>query len=169
MLIYLVRHAIAVERGTPGIDDDARPLTDKGRRRMKQVVAGLKRLGVSFDSIWTSPLIRARQTAELLTGLLKSGGGCRVVDALASGGDPNEVLKVLREANSQGSLALVGHEPDIGELCGLLLTGVIESPVVFRKGAVACLEMVPADSSSRGRLLWHMQPRALRRLVPPAK
>ncbi len=162
MFIYLVRHAIAVERGTPGFSDEARPLTPKGRQRMKEIVRGLGRLNVAINEVWTSPLVRARQTAEVFAGQRGFDGAIRDVESLSPGGDAVELLALIRAAAGIEGLALVGHEPDLGELCGRLVTGNSDSIAVFKKGSVACLKVVELEPSIRTQLLWLMQPRELR-------
>ncbi|MBX3394415.1 MAG: phosphohistidine phosphatase SixA [Phycisphaerae bacterium] len=164
MLLYLVRHAIAVERGDSTYSDGERPLTEKGARRMCRVVRGLARLGVHLDAIWTSPLVRAIQTAEILATLPRFTGKMTVDKALAPGGDADALISDVGHSGNVGALALVGHEPDLSELCGRLITGRSESVVALRKGAVACVEIVEFEPAVRGVLQWLMQPGALRRI-----
>lgn len=164
MQLYLVRHAIAEDRGLPGVADEDRKLTDKGIRRMKRNVRALSALGVRIGEIWTSPLVRARQTAELLARLRGFEGDVREVDALRPGGDFNELAASLGESVNGRSLALVGHEPDLSELAAWLLSGRAESFVEMRKGGAACFEVEGAVSPGCARLAWLMPPRVLRRL-----
>lgn len=152
MELYLVRHATALE-GTP---DDARPLSDQGRQRFAEVVKGLKKLGVELDRIYHSPKLRAVQTADLLTPILR--GKTEVTPYLAD--VPSlELLKLI-----QGSkVALVGHEPWISDLCAWLLTGEKQGyRFPFKKGGVAHLE---GEAKPGGMLLLaFLPPRVLRNL-----
>ena len=83
--LYLVRHAIAADRGSDWPDDSKRPLTEQGISRFKDAVKGLRRLDVEIDEIFTSPLVRARQTAELLAAGLEGKSPVKTLDALAPG------------------------------------------------------------------------------------
>src|SRR5688572_18099957 len=93
--LYLVRHAIAAERGEDWPDDDKRPLTERGISRFKESIAGLKWLDVVVDEIFTSPLVRAKQTADLLAAGLSGKPPVKILDALAPGHPPNSVLAQL--------------------------------------------------------------------------
>lgn len=162
MEICLVRHAIAVERGTPEYEDDfQRPLTAQGRTRMEEAAAGLKRL-FTPQVVLTSPLVRAAETAEILRkayGL----GKARECEALATG-DHDGVLAALEEADA-GSVILVGHEPWTSELLSYLLTG--ERPgmsAVFKKGAAALVRCASDPAPGNCWLEWLVQPGTLRKL-----
>ena len=89
MELYLLRHALAVDRGTPGYEDDSRrPLTAGGRKQMKRGVKGMKALGLSFGWIFSSPFLRARETAEIVGKALKMEDRLKFSEHLAAGGDP---------------------------------------------------------------------------------
>ncbi len=131
--LYLIRHAIA-EPFTPGRSDESRALTPKGRARFRRCVKGLRSLGVGFELLLHSPLLRAVQTAEELNRLV--GDRTEETSLLARAPSP-ELLSLFAE---EGSAALVGHEPWMSDLCALLLTGGEGLPQVgFKKGAVAWL------------------------------
>lgn len=163
MLLYLVRHAIAEELGA-GKPDAERGLTDKGRARMIRAAQGLRKIDVKLELILTSPLKRARQTAEIIA---QSLGGVELTELpeLVPSGEPKALLEALKPYRRRESIALVGHQPLLGQFASLLLVGshnLVE--LDFRKGAVACLE---ADLSHVGgaqhfTLRWHLSPRILR-------
>lgn len=160
--LYIVRHAIAAQRGPAWPDDSKRPLTERGVERFKEVVGGLVWLGVQIDVILTSPLVRAKQTAEFLSSGMPAKPPVKMVDALAPGHAPGEVMdQVAREARGKAHVAVVGHEPDLGELAAHLLGA--KRPVPFKKGGVACIDM-DAFSSRGGTLAWLMPPKALRKI-----
>jgi phosphohistidine phosphatase len=160
--ILLVRHGIAVERGTRGYEDDAaRPLTSAGRERMFEAARGLERL-FTPQVIFTSPILRATQTAEILRSVYQLGKP-RVCDALGTG-DHLALISALEEGDV-GSVALVGHEPWMSELLSLLLTGYVSAVSTnFKKGACA---LVRTDDLRPGNcwLEWLIQPAALRRMA----
>ncbi|WP_165219546.1 phosphohistidine phosphatase SixA [Aquisphaera insulae] len=161
--LYLLRHGIAVPHGTPGIDDDDRPLTTKGEHRSRQVGAGFAAYGPTIDRIVSSPLPRAIRTAEVVAEELGLAGCVETADALAAGRSPQEIRDWLR-GRSEEHLMLVGHNPALSELVGLLIVG---EPHRFsfelKKAAMAALFRGP-DPSSRYELLWTAPPRILRRL-----
>lgn len=165
MRVYLIRHGIAVPRGSPGIiDDAARELTADGIKKMRRAVRALVRLGVDLERIWSSPLIRARQTADILAEAFPEAGSVRSLRALAPECNFDRILAILLKSGSLNEVALVGHEPDLGVLAGLLLTGRRVPLVEFKKGGAACIDLEPAVQPCRGRLVWLLTPRQLRLL-----
>lgn len=158
--LYLVRHAIAEERGDAWPDDTSRPLTERGKARMRRVAKGLVRLGVQIDVVLTSPLVRARQTAEVLAAAFDEAPPVVDLDALAPGSTHAEVLESLRKYGKKKRLALVGHEPDLGVLAGRLLGS--RKPLEFRKGAVCLIEVGKLPPTTPGTLRWFATPAMLR-------
>jgi phosphohistidine phosphatase len=157
--LVLVRHAIAEDR-QPGRPDAARRLTPEGASKLVRAAGGLKRLGVEPDRILTSPLIRAVETAALLVEVLTPGREAEICEALAPGHHPQAVLDAA-SGGPEGTIVLVGHEPDLGELASWLLTGSTRKVrMPLRKaGAVAIAMEDPAE------LLWMLAPRQLRALA----
>jgi phosphohistidine phosphatase len=161
--LLLVRHAVAAERGPNYPDDRKRPLTSDGIARFKRVVEGLKDLDVKVELVLTSPLVRAHHTADLLVSGIAGKPRLETLDALAPGGRMAQVLEaVARHSKRAKHLALVGHEPDLGELAARLLRS--RGTVEFKKGAVCCIELDGAMPTGPGTLRWHLPPRALRKL-----
>jgi phosphohistidine phosphatase len=163
MDLYLLRHAIAVTRGTGGYHNDAdRPLTEKGAGKMRRIAKAMNVLGLSFDVILSSPILRARSTAEIVGEELGLRSKLVFSDTLGSDGDPEAVVAELIESyGSCGSILLVGHEPDMSELISLLLSGGTEVAVTMKKGGLCKLAV---DSLSAGRcatLEWLLTPRQL--------
>src|SRR5262245_50296725 len=108
MELYILRHAIAVDRGTPGYEDDRqRPLTPEGRKKMRLIAKGMKALGLEFDLILSSPYLRAKETAEIATEVLRARNKLKFSDDLAVDGDPRTLLKGLLRAPKR--VLLVGH------------------------------------------------------------
>jgi phosphohistidine phosphatase len=161
--LYLVRHAIAAERGPKWPDDAKRPLTHKGAARMRQVVRGLRALGVEVDLVLTSPLVRARQTAEILVDGLGSAPRLEVTAALAPDEVPAAVAAVLGRHASASRIALVGHEPAIGALAAWLIGA--REPVLFKKGGVCRIDVPTLPPGRNGQLVWHAAPKMLRALA----
>jgi phosphohistidine phosphatase len=162
--LYLVRHAIAEESAPTGRDADRR-LTPEGTAKMQRAALGLKRLGVAPEAVWSSPLRRAQQTAEVLCNALAPGVVVTTYPPLAPGHRSAEVLAGLRAERDVHSLALVGHEPDMGDLALHLIAGSpVQGMIEFRKGSVAAFELAGLPPRSPAKLLWLLTPKQLRLL-----
>jgi phosphohistidine phosphatase len=162
VMLYLVRHGLAEERGDRYPDDSLRPLTGEGIGRMEEEAQGLRVLEVEFDEILTSPYTRARQTAEALARAYGKAPRVTDVDALAPGGRFDDLLEALGARSALHSLALVGHEPDIGQLAARLIGA--RRALTFKKGAVCGIEVAGLPPTGLGTLQWFLPPRMLRRL-----
>lgn len=158
MQLVLIRHARAEERALRK-RDRTRALTVDGRRRMRRAARGLHALIPGISQIATSPLVRARQTAEIVATVCH----CPEVvplPALAPGGTRHAVLAWLRAQPADAKLALVGHEPDLGQLAGWLLCGARSFStkragfVQFKKGAAAHIVFTGAPVAGKGTLAW---------------
>ncbi len=160
--LYLIRHGVAEAPGPAYPDDAQRPLTPRGRARIKRQALVLAALEVAFDEILTSPLVRARQTAQALAEGLASHPRVVRTDALAPGGRYTALVEVLGRHASKSSLALVGHEPDLGRLAARLLGA--RSPLEFRKGAICRIDLGALPPAGLGRLRWFVTPKMLRRM-----
>jgi phosphohistidine phosphatase len=161
--LYLVRHAIAADRGPDWPDDDQRPLTEQGMARFRQCVAGLAWLRVTIDEVVTSPLVRAAQTADLLAAGIGGRTSVKVLPELAPGHLPEDVMRSLPGVTRRRRLALVGHEPGLGDLAAHL-TGT-GRPLAFRKGAVCRIDLESLHTDQPGALIWFLPPKVLRRLA----
>lgn len=159
-VLYLVRHGIAAERGDDYPDDAQRPLIPEGRVRLKQIAVGLRRLGVAWDEVLTSPLVRALQTAQALSEAFDPRPPVTTTDSLALGGRTDAVFAELARRRSLKSVALVGHMPGMGILAAQLIGASRE--LEFKKGAVACIELERGPAAGAGRLLWFASPKLLR-------
>lgn len=160
MKLYLLRHAIAEERGTPDYKDDSlRPLTEKGHGKMKRIAAALKALGVEPDLIVSSPYIRASQTATVLAKALKYKEEISYNDALLPMSEPGDMIGEINEKYSVDELMLVGHEPSLSRLASVLLSGNPEISINLKKGGVCCLSVDDLHYDHRAVLEWLVTPR----------
>lgn len=142
MRLYLLRHGKAEDVPPQGERDAARALTKAGLREMRAVGRGLAALGVKVEGIATSPLLRARQTAEAVAAaLLPDVADVLVVDALASGFTVVQLPEVLGALDPAASVLLVGHEPDLSELIGHLIGPGGSARVMMKRGACCYLEL----------------------------
>jgi len=152
MQVILIRHARAEERALFK-RDRTRALTEDGQRRMRKAARGLHALLPGLTQIATSPLARARQTAEIVAAVF-DGVDVMTLSALSPGTAPRTVLTWLRTQPNDTTLALVGHEPDLGQLAGWLLSGRPSGFVQFKKGAAALIEFADAPAAGKGTLAW---------------
>jgi phosphohistidine phosphatase len=162
MNLYILRHAPAVERGNPGYEDDRRPLTPEGERRMRKSAAGMKTLGLSFDLILASPLTRAMQTAEIVAAAYDARDRLRTLPALASTANPRETIREIeKNFSSLENLLLVGHEPHLGRLISLLTTGGPRLSLNLKKGAMCKLRTERLSNGRCATLRWLITPKQL--------
>jgi phosphohistidine phosphatase len=164
--VLLVRHAIAAERGVFPGEDRERPLTSAGRRRFRRGARGISAHVPELALIVTSPLLRARQTAEILRQAHPEHPEVVVMDGLAPAGRTASVLRYLNDRRDLGTIALVGHEPGLSRLEGLMLAGRPESLAELRKGGAALVEFRGAVRGGGGSLLWHLTAGLARELEP---
>jgi len=160
--LYLLRHGIAAATSMPGAPDEERPLTQEGEKHIHEIARGLKRMDLELDRIIASPARRAWKTAEIVADVLDLTDRLEPADDIRPDRDAASIGAWLR-TRTEGRLMLVGHNPSLSELIGLLLlgkTGVL--PVELRKGGIAAL-------SSRGNsvmtLDWLARPRLFRHLL----
>jgi len=160
--LYLIRHGIAAERGKEWPDDSKRPLTPDGISRLRKTARGLNAIGVGFDQIVTSPLVRTRQTADIFAEELKSKPPVVTADALAPAGTPASVTQEIARHVRKPRVALVGHEPNLGELAAQLIGS--RTPLEFKKGGICRIDFDVLPPKGAGALRWFLTPKILRAL-----
>ena len=158
--LYLIRHGVAEERGEAWPDDAKRPLSEAGMSRLRKSARGLSRLGVSFDVIVTSPLVRTRQTAEIVAAGVDPRPHIVSTESLAPGGSMAAVMADLEKHAKRARIAIVGHEPGIGELAARLAG--LRHPIAFKKGAVCRIDVDELPPEGPGELRWFLSPKILR-------
>lgn len=160
MNFYIIRHAIAVDEATSDYEQDSeRPLTDKGRKKMRQIVKALRNLDVEFDLILSSPYIRACETAEILADVFKMKKKIVFTDNLIPMAEPELLIAEINEKYSVDNLAVVGHEPYLSTLVSLLVAGNTKIDITLKKGGVCYLtadDLHPLDH--RASLEWLLTP-----------
>lgn len=167
MLIYIVRHAEAHQIGEKGIQcDEDRMLTSRGRRHSQRLGQALGRIGVKPAEIWTSPLPRARETAEELAAGFSPGPAVREFDALAPPGDEEAILERLHRG-ALTELALVGHEPFLGDLVSRFIHPKGALGIPLSKSSAACLAFEDFEDVQwgRGELTWLLSRQVTKALV----
>jgi len=162
MNCILFRHGIAVEREEwKGADGD-RPLTEKGKQRVREVAAGLSRLDVRPTLIWSSPLIRALETAKIAQRSLQVRAPVEIVEALLPDASPDRLLSILHDLPPESCVLCVGHEPHLGLAAAVLLTGKSSEAFPFKKAGACLIELSIPVKPGRGVLRWWLPPSQLR-------
>ena len=164
MMLYVLRHGVAEEVGPEGTDGSRR-LTPGGRRKLRAAAAGVRGLGVAFDAILTSPLVRAGETAAIVAEALRNQPVPRELAALEPGVAPVETVRALRAFARHEHVAIVGHEPGLSGVVALLLTGSPDGlRLVLKKGGLVALEVRDPGRGRGATLRCMLTPRQLRRL-----
>ena len=162
MKLLLVRHAAAVPSGTPGVPDDERPLTPEGVAKFRVAAKGLARIMRRPDVLLTSPLPRARATAEIAARAFK-----RIeptVEPALAHGSVDDVMTALGKRPAGATIALVGHEPTLSMILARLLGAADGERLAFKKGGAALVDL-PDGPSAGGQLVWFLKPKVLRALA----
>ena len=166
MQLLVVRHGIAVDReewAKEHSDDRDRPLTDEGKKKMKECAKGLRALVPRLDVLATSPLTRALQTAAILAKVYEKAEPV-VVDALSPGQHPPAFATWLRGQGAQKTVAIVGHEPGLGATVSWFTAGSERSFVELGKGGACLLDLGDRVEAGDAMLLWVLRPSHLRAL-----
>jgi phosphohistidine phosphatase len=161
--LLLMRHGIAVDRMDPACPpDEERPLTPKGERRTRAAARGLAALGIEIEAALSSPLVRARETAEIAAEVLGlDPADVELTALLRPGSDPAALVHAL-EKRSESEILCVGHAPHLDLVIAACLGIRGEPPLALKKAGVALIDVEP--QSGRGHLEWLLEPRALRKL-----
>lgn len=162
MRLLIIRHATAVPSGTPGVAEDARPLTPRGRARFRVAARGLARIAHRPDVLLTSPLPRAHATAEIAARAFRRLEP--VVEPALAHGSVAEVVAALARQPADALVAIVGHEPVVSGLLARLLGADDGGRLPFKKGGAALVDL-PDGARGSGRLIWFLKPRILRTLA----
>ncbi len=157
-----MRHGIALDRiGGPIKTDFERPLTDEGKAEAREVALTLKRKGTHPEVIIASPLVRAKQTAEILREVFAVKGELEITEALAPGGSASDVYKLLRKFLEFSEIFLVGHEPDMSRLAGTMLWAGPDLNLSFKKAGVCRIDISEVPPTSPAQLKWFVSPKIL--------
>ena len=161
MKLYLLRHADAGEASAEGYTTDAtRSLTPKGIKRTRQLANALRQMGITFDAIYSSPLIRAQQTAEIVARSLQLKPQLRTASQLAPDHALTAALALITSATAKTkAILLVGHEPCFSQLISRLCTGGTQLNLALKKGGLCRLELTAVKSGPCATLEWLLSPR----------
>lgn len=173
MNLLVIRHAIAEDKeafAASGRSDDQRPLTEEGRAKMRRAAEGLRFACPRVGVLAASPLVRARETAEIIAAPLKISR-VEIVEALRPDRAYDDVVAWLRrrlppnEDDDDTTIGIVGHEPHLGGLVTWLMTGSNDSRIELKKGAACLLRFDRAPSAAEATLRWALTPAHLRALA----
>ena len=161
--LFVLRHGIAVNRGDPAYPlDSDRPLTDKGIKRMRRIAEGMRRIGVRFDLVLSSPYRRALETAFVVARECEAGEYVQTVQALKAEVLPEEVIRTLLDKFSACErLLLVGHEPQLSALISTLTSGGASARPLLKKGGFCKLQVDRLQIGRCATLEWLLTPRQL--------
>ncbi len=160
----LLRHGIAVERDEwEGLEAD-RPLTERGAKRVAQVAVGLNRLDVQPTHIFSSPLIRAIETAKIVHRSLRVCFAVQVADELLPDAPPDRLLTILHDLPPESCVLCIGHEPQLGMAASVLLSGRATTSFPLKKAGACLIELSLQAKPDRGVLRWWLTPRQLREM-----
>ncbi len=166
MLVYLMRHGLAEDlQGEAGSSDSERPLSVDGTHRMQVQAGAFRRMVGILHEIWTSPLLRAHQTADIVSSAMLPTIPVCGVAGLGPEQEIEPVLHRLRQAEDDRHIVLIGHEVGLMELASHMLAGRATPMMKFPCGAVCCLDIVALDPIVRAQLHWFLTPRQLRALM----
>ena len=165
MQLYLMRHGAAVDIGQKGVTRDAdRMLSAEGIEKTRAVAEGLNAvLDAPLARVIASPLIRAKQTAEIAAKISAPDASVETADVLRAGAHAADAVAWLSGQPAVPTM-LVGHMPDLSALASLLVSGTDRAGFQFRKSAILCLQFDGKAAAGRGEVVWFLQPGMLRRL-----
>lgn len=164
MNLYFMRHGIAVDRGDAAkpSDDRERALTPKGIKRMQKAAKGLLSLSLPLDRLLTSPLARARQTAQIVAEVLHMVDRLEEIQELCPDRSVQDLLSGLAAYSGKNNILLIGHEPLLSSTVSFLLSGKAGAEIRLKKGGICCLEVDSLPPKERPILNWALAPKQLR-------
>ena len=169
MRLILLRHGSAGHADSERWPDDRlRPLTERGRDRVRDVARGMTRLEPHVLRVLSSSLKRCAETAELVREAFEIIEPIEYHDGLAPGGSIRRLLEALPEVGDSGAVMLVGHEPDLGKVAGTLLFGA-PAHLPIKKAGGCAIDFGRAARPGAGELAWFLPPRVLKRLARGTK
>jgi phosphohistidine phosphatase len=160
MEIYILRHGIAAERGTPGYKRDSdRPLTKEGEEKTQQIAEAMVEMGLQFDLILSSPYIRAKDTARIVAKEL--GKEVTLTDFLVPDSNAGDLIAEINDEKPQRVL-LVGHEPDLSRLISVLISGGGDATIELKKGGLCKLTAQKLSFGQCATVNWLLTPKLIR-------
>lgn len=166
MDLYLLRHAIAAEAGIGNLTADSeRPLTEEGKKRMVRIARAMRKLGLSFDLILSSPYLRARETADVVAVEFGLENALELTPYLEPGQKLERIVSLVRTRSKDSpAILLVGHEPALSALIAVLLGGDTSIGITMKKAGLCRLRVDSLRYGKCATLEWLLAPRHLLRI-----
>jgi len=161
MRLYFLRHG---EAGHKASSDFERELTDEGKHASKAVGLYCKKMTLNFSAVYTSPLVRAKHTAQLVLHEL-SRTELEETDFLTSDSDPKNLFGILKPFTAESKILLVTHEPFVSACISTLIVGNESAHIVMKPCSFACVETDGVPSRGNGKLLWLFHPESINALL----
>ena len=160
MNLYILRHGIAVDSGSPAYEDDSqRPLTSRGNAKMKQIASGLRHMQIEFDLILSSPHVRARQTAEILAKSYSISDRLVLTPALLPEAPASQIINEINDKYSRfENVVLIGHQPYLNTLISMLISGDPTLSITLKKGGFCRLSSEHLRYDRCATLEWLLYP-----------
>lgn len=163
MNAYFLRHGEAGKRASIPSRDFERSLTASGREEMEKIARSMEQMGLEFDKILTSPLTRARETAEILAKFQNNSGKVEDWDELRPEGNRLDLYKKLAKLKQDTHVVLIGHEPHLSSIVGEIISGSLSTRIVLKKGGLARVQITSFSPRPTGELRWLLTPKLLRK------
>jgi len=166
MELFILRHGIAVPRGTPGYASDSdRELTPEGAKAIRQIARGMRAMRLAFDHVFSSPFLRTKQTAELAVAVLQPDRTVEYTGHLQPEGDREVFIgELITRCSAEESILVVGHEPYLSELISFLVCGDDSLRMNFRKGGLCKLSVSSLRIGKCATLEWLLTPKQLKEM-----
>src|SRR5271155_4925524 len=165
MDLIILRHGEAGKSVMLTDKDAERALTVSGREEVKEVAECMRNLGLKFDAILTSPLKRARETAEIVAKTLRQAKAVELCDELKPEGDSSALYRRLSKLKPDSSVLVVGHEPYLSSMIGELIGGRTQVRIVLKKAGLAKVELTSTLPAPSGNLRWLLTPRLVKKVA----
>ena len=161
MNLYLMRHAIAVD-ADENTEDQQRALTEKGRKKLERIARNFEKLDLEFDLILTSPYLRARQTADVVADTLAiKARNVLETENLTPLGFADKLVEEITARGTLENLLIVGHEPFLSQLIGMLVAGDASLSIEMKKAGLCKLSIERLSYGRCARLEWLLTPAQL--------
>jgi phosphohistidine phosphatase len=162
--LYILRHGEAGQRMSVASRDADRSLTVSGKKEVEDIARALDELDLGLDHILTSPLNRAKETAEIVSRILKLDGKLEESQELKPESARLELYRKLEKLKQDATVLLVGHEPYLSTMIGEITTGSPSSRIVLKKGGLARVHINSFAPKVSGELRWLLTPKLLKKL-----
>ena len=163
MDLFILRHGEAGKRSATARSDLQRPLTVTGKQEIEEIVKAFVKLGLEFDYVYTSPLLRCKQTAEIVMTYMKNRNKVEELNELRPEGNKLELYNKLSKLKQNSSVLLVGHEPYLSELIGDAIGGA--SRIDLKKGGLARIRTISLQPKIQGELRWLLTPKHMKKIA----